>query len=155
MATLLLVWNFLVSPLAIPFWGGITALGLHLFSVWRDSKKLSLEKRQQDREDFRVIKDSLRDDLDHVKSVQVETTRQLEEAKEETEKCEKRYFELATQYRELLKYCAGLAREFREMKATLQIHVFKEEQHEQNAANPTTTGFAESVSRPGSDKEVI
>lgn len=153
MAVFLTFLHIITHPLATPIWGVISAILLQLFNAWRERSKNRIESRkvdvtesqgdrQQNREDFQVLTDALRKELDRVREVQAETTKQLEESNEETKKCEQRYFELATQYRELLKYCATLARQVRELEGKLQAHVSREKKlsNDKKRTNQETTG---------------
>lgn len=154
MTVILTLLHFATSPVAIPFWGALAFIVAHFLTLWNNERKLKLEntkidlsdvqdKRKQDREDFMTIRDTLYKELDRMNTVQANTTRQLEESYEETKKCEQRYFELATQYRELLKYCANLGREVRELKAKVQAHVSKESNNEQTGFNSKATGSSD------------
>ena len=148
-----LIGQFLVHPYAVPLWGALSFLILQGVNVWRDKSKNKIEEkkvevsgvlgdRQNDREDFQVIKETLYAEMGRMKTVQDETTKQLDEANEETKKCEERYFELATQYRELLKYCATLARKVRILEAKVTAHV-SEEANDKTRVDPETQGDSE------------
>lgn len=156
MVILSAVLTFISHPYMIPVWGAVSALSIHLFNVWQTSSKNKLEEkklnltevqgdRQQDREDFQVIKDSLYSEIDRLKVSQAETTSKLEESNEETQKCEQRYFELATQYRELLKYCATLSKRVRELEAKFQAEVSrsKRSRNDKRRTNQETTGHSD------------
>ena len=152
MSAIIAIYHFLIHPLAIPIWGLLSAVAVHLFNVWKESSKNKIEERKvdveenktdrsNDREDFQVIKDSLYAELNRMKEVQADTSRQLQESNEETQKCEQRYFELATQYRELLKYCATLARKVRILETKVQDHVSEENnnKNDETRTNSETT----------------
>lgn len=126
MSILLTLYTFATSPIAVPLWGAISFFTLKLFEFLKERKKAKQEDkklnqgdRREDREDFQVITDSLRTELDRL-------NKSLSEANDETQKCEQRYFELSTQYRELLLYCARLGRTVRNLEQRLQKHVADE-----------------------------
>lgn len=150
---LILISQFLLHPAAVPLWGILSFFIVQGLTALNNRRKNSIEQkkldvtenlgeRQSTREEFAVIKDTLYKELERLKTTQEETSKQLEEANEETKKCEERYFELATQYRELLKYCATLARKVRLLEAKVTAHVSEENNNnnEQNGTHPETTG---------------
>lgn len=108
--------KFLASSYTAPLWGAISAVAALTINHIYNKNKLKLEKNKDVREDFQVIKESLYEEIERLKVTQEETKQSLIEAEEETKKCERRYYELAVQYKELLAYCAALATEFRKLE---------------------------------------
>lgn len=150
---ILTVLQFITHPYTVPIWAALSALLIHFVNVWIQKSKNKIEnrkidvtethgERQQTRDDFNAITDALRRELTRVKDAQAEANQHLEEANEETKKCEQRYFELATQYRELLRYCAALAKQVRELEAKVQAHVSHEKKlnNDKRRTNSETTG---------------
>lgn len=130
----LLLGNIIFGPYSAPIWAGVSGLIVLYVNNNLNKKKQTLDEHKDTREEFQIIKDSLYLELDRLKTHQVETSKSLLDADEETKKCEKRYFELAIQYKELLGYCAALAREVRDLK----VHVSGLVSENKNA-NKTTT----------------
>jgi chromosome segregation ATPase len=93
------------SKYAIPVWGIISGVLGYL-----------LKRHSSRRDDFVVIRDTLYEEIDRLKTEIKETRQSLEDSAEDNKKCEAKYYELALQHKELLKHCVFLSRELKALQ---------------------------------------
>lgn len=75
--------------------------------------------RKTDLDEFTLIKNSLREEVDRLDEKCNNMQKRLQDSESETDKCERRYYELASQHNELIEYCERLRRDI----SALEKHV--------------------------------
>jgi chromosome segregation ATPase len=134
---------FLIGPYSAPIWAAASAAITLYVTSRRESKKLNLSEkdtnRSQNRSDFSVIKEALYEEIERLKENQTETNVYLLQSQEDNKKCERQYFELSVQYKELLKYCAAISKQLKDLKQEIDASKEFNEQNRITNENSSTT----------------
>lgn len=117
MITTITLSTIFLGAYSAPIWGAISAglvfLGNTIFKALDRRTHNKENNREQTRDDFVVIRDSLNSEIERLKESQSAMA-------EDNKKCEQKYYELSIQYRELLRYYSILSNKVKDLQNSEQ-----------------------------------